>query len=164
MKKKICMLGSFAVGKTSLIRRFVHSIFSDTYLTTIGVKIDKKTVMVGDRQVDLMLWDIHGEDEFNEVRPSYFHGASGYFLVVDGTRRDTLDTAFLLHHRMVATMGHLPCLLIINKSDLSGEWEVGPEDIDELSAQGWHVVLASAKTGAGVEEAFLDLARRMVSP
>ena len=64
IKKKICMLGAFAVGKTSLVQRFVNSIFSEKYQTTIGVKIDQKLVQTGDTEVNLMLWDIHGEDNY----------------------------------------------------------------------------------------------------
>jgi small GTP-binding protein len=156
------MLGSFAVGKTSLIRRFVHSIFSDKYLTTIGVKIEKKTITIKDQSLDLMLWDIHGEDEFNQVRPSYFHGASGYLLVVDGTRRDTLDTAFSLHQRVVDKIGEVPRIMLFNKSDVINDWEIDKSVIEELTAQGWDVRLTSAKTGSNVERAFKALGRKML--
>ena len=93
IQKKICMLGSFAVGKTSLVSQFVSSIFSDKYLSTVGVKIDKKTDH-GRRPArsTLMLWDIYGEDGFQTVQKSYLRGASGYLLVVDGTRFDTFAT------------------------------------------------------------------------
>jgi len=67
IKKKIVMLGSFAVGKTSLVQRFVNSIFSEKYLTTIGVKIDQKIVNVNDKEVNLLLWDIHGEDDYQKM-------------------------------------------------------------------------------------------------
>ena len=93
IQKKICMLGATGVGKTSLVSRFVSSIFSDKYLTTVGVKIDKKTVTVEARTVTLVLWDIYGEDAFQSVRASYLRGAAGYLLVADGTRQLTLDTA-----------------------------------------------------------------------
>ena len=84
MQKKICMLGGFAVGKTSLVRRFVQSIFSDTYLTTVGVKIDKKSVALPDKTVDLILWDLAGEDDIGSFRVSNVRGATGLVLVVDG--------------------------------------------------------------------------------
>ena len=86
IEKKICMLGASGVGKTSLVSRFVSSIFSDKYLTTVGVKVDKKVVAVDDTQVTLLLWDIYGQDEFQTVKPAYLRGASGYLLVADGTR------------------------------------------------------------------------------
>ena len=62
-QKKVCVLGAFGVGKTSLVRRYVQSIFSDAYLTTVGVKIDKKNLNVGETPVTLILWDIAGEDD-----------------------------------------------------------------------------------------------------
>lgn len=93
IQKKICLLGGHAVGKTSLVARYVKSIFSDKYHTTIGVKIDRKTLLLGERDVTLMIWDLAGEDEFREIEISYLRGASGYLIVVDGTRRSTLDTA-----------------------------------------------------------------------
>ncbi len=74
IQKKICMLGSFAVGKTSLVRRFVESIYSDAYHTTVGVKIDKKTVQQNGTEVSLLLWDLYGEDEFQKMRWSYLRG------------------------------------------------------------------------------------------
>src|SRR6476661_2941267 len=93
LQKKICMIGGFSVGKTSLVRRYVQSIFSEAYLTTVGVKIDKKTVELTDRTVNLILWDLAGEDDIGSLRMTYLRGASGYVLVADGTRRSTLDVA-----------------------------------------------------------------------
>src|SRR4029453_515125 len=91
IQKKICMIGAYAVGKTSLVTRFVESIFSTKYLTTVGVKINKKTITLDGKEITLILWDLHGEDEFQKLRLSYLRGSSGYILVADGTRRDTLE-------------------------------------------------------------------------
>ena len=91
LQKKICMLGSFAVGKTSLVRRFVESIYSDVYQTTVGVKIDKKNVKVSEKEVSLVLWDIYGEDDYQKMHWTYLRGASGYLLVADGTRARPMD-------------------------------------------------------------------------
>ena len=93
LQRKVCLLGAFAVGKTSLVARFVHSLFSERYHTTIGVKIDRKTVRVNGRDVNLMIWDLAGEDEFMSLRMSYLRGTDGCLLVIDGTRKDTLATA-----------------------------------------------------------------------
>ena len=87
IQKKVCMIGASGVGKTSLVAKFVHSIFSEKYLTTVGVKIDKKTVKVGDDDVMLMLWDLAGDDDFQRLQTSYLRGTSGFLLVADGTRR-----------------------------------------------------------------------------
>jgi small GTP-binding protein len=124
LQKKICMLGSFSVGKTSLVRRFVESIFSDAYQTSIGVKIDKKVVRAGNEDVTLVLWDIHGEDVYQKIRMSYLRGMSGYLLVVDGTRRQTLDDALALNERVIQEAGKVPAVLVMNKSDLTEKWEI----------------------------------------
>jgi small GTP-binding protein len=164
IKKKICMVGSFAVGKTSLVRQYVQSIFSEKYHTTVGVKIDKKSVTVDDRTVDLVLWDVQGEDEFQKVHTAYLRGMSGYLLVADGTRLHTLDTALRLKEMVDSEIGNIPFIFIINKSDLAAEWAIERDTIDRLSQErGWVTLETSAKTGFGVEDAFLTLAKEMVT-
>src|SRR5512134_1130690 len=112
LQKKICMLGAFGVGKTSLVRRYVQSIFSETYLTTVGVKIDKKTVMVGTQPVLMLLWDIAGEDDVSPIRTSYLRGAAGYFLIADGTRAETLEVASSIQSRVASEIGPVPFLIL----------------------------------------------------
>lgn len=160
IKKKICMLGVFAVGKTSLVQRFVKSIFSEKYLTTVGVKIDKKTIDIGDQVVDLMLWDLHGEDEFQKLQLSYLRGASGYLLVIDGTRASTLEGALHLKEKVEVALGTIPFLLLLNKADLMDQWELDLQKLGELESSGWSILKTSAKSGQGVEEAFRTLAIR----
>lgn len=161
-KKKICMLGAFAVGKTSLVKRFVKSIFDEKYLTTVGVKIDKKTVQVDNREVVLMLWDLEGQDAYHQIRTSYVRGASGYLLVADGTRQETLDDALELRDRVEKEVGRVPFILLLNKNDLSELWELNENRVRPLSEAGIHVLTTSAKTGHNVEEAFHTLAARML--
>ncbi|MGE0887146.1 MAG: Rab family GTPase [Blastocatellales bacterium] len=158
IQKKICLLGAFAVGKTSLVSRFVKSIYSDQYLTTVGVKVDKKTVTVGDKEVNLIVWDLAGEDEFQKVQMSYLRGASGYLLVADGTRSNTLETAKMLRQRVDENIGSIPFVFIVNKSDLADEWEIDDQAIADCQNAGWKLIKASARTGEGVEEAFKLLA------
>jgi len=162
LQKKICMLGSFAVGKTSLVRRFVESIYSDVYQTTVGVKIDKKNVQVNGAEVSLILWDIYGEDDYQKMRWTYLRGASGYLLVADGTRKATLEKAFQLEQRVREEVGVLPFVFVINKSDLLQDWEVDPALEAQIAAQSWNTLRSSAKTGEGVEEAFALLAQKMI--
>ena len=162
IQKKICLYGTFAVGKTSLVARFVQSIFSEKYHTTVGVKIDKKTLRVGDTEVSLVLWDLHGEDDFQSVKMTYFRGASGYLLVADGTRKATVDRAVLLQKGAEEAVGPLPFVFVLNKADLVDEWEVDEAAISELSGKGWTILKGSAKTGQGVEEAFQTLAAKML--
>src|SRR5215471_13601341 len=149
LQKKICMLGGFSVGKTSLVKRFVESVFSEAYLTTVGVKIDKKTVDLGERAVNLILWDVAGEDDISTVRMSYLRGCAGYVLVADGTRRSTLDVALSLRERVEADHGQLPFVLLLNKNDLQDQWAIGNADLDNLRQAGWSVRTSSARTGEG---------------
>jgi small GTP-binding protein len=162
MQKKVCMLGAFAVGKTSLVARFVQGIFSEKYHTTVGVKIDKKVVTLDTESISLILWDLYGEDEFQKVRMSYLRGASGYLLVVDGTRRATFEQAMTLQQSVQDALGEVPFVLVINKTDLAHDWEVEQQALAELVRAGWAVVTASAKIAQGVEEAFLMLTQKMI--
>lgn len=158
IKKKICMLGAYAVGKTSLVRRFVEDRFSERYVTTIGVKITKRELVLDGTRIGLMLWDLHGDDAFQTVQMSYLRGSSGLLFVTDGTRPETLGQVTELQARAEAALGPVPSLLLRNKSDLvvatEPEGDVGLPELGEALA-------TSAKTGAGVEAAFTALARRM---
>jgi small GTP-binding protein len=162
VQKKVCMLGAFGVGKTSLVRRYVQSIFSDAYLTTVGVKIDKKTLNVGAEPVTLILWDIAGEDDVTTIRTSYLRGAAGYFLVVDVTRAETLEVARSIQGRVTSEIGSVPFLFLLNKVDLQENWEIAGQPLEELEHAGAVILRTSAKTGEGVEEAFQELAKRLV--
>ena len=156
------MLGGFSVGKTSLVKRYVQSIFSETYLTTVGVKIDKKTVDLSDRIVNLILWDLAGEDDISSLRMSYLRGAAGYVLVADGTRRSTLEVALSLRQRVEADFGPLPFVLLLNKNDLEEQWAIRDAELDGPARQtAGGCAPTSARTGEGVEDAFKDLAVRV---
>jgi small GTP-binding protein len=163
VQKKICMLGAFSVGKTSLVKRYIASVFSEAYLTTVGVKIDKKTVDLAGKMVNLILWDLAGEDDIASLRMSYLRGSAGYVLVADGTRRASLDVALSLRARVDADHGALPFVLLLNKNDLTERWAISDADIAGLRNDGWWVRSSSARTGEGVEEAFTDLAIRITS-
>lgn len=162
IQKKICMLGSFAVGKTSLVARYVTSMFSEKYLSTVGVKVDKKPITIDGVEVNLVLWDLYGEDEFQTVQKSYLRGASGYLLVVDGTRFDTFATARDLRKMAAGVVGDVPFVMALNKADLAAQWQVDERALVEAADAGWKIVRTSAKTGLGVEEVFERVTRAML--
>lgn len=162
IQKKVCLLGAFATGKTSLVARFVRSVFSEKYLTTVGVMIERKTVATATGDVNLILWDLHGEDEFQKVRASYLRGTAGLLFVVDGTRRDTLDRALLLYEESRMAVGPVPGVFALSKCDLVDAWELTEADLERLEAAGCRWVKTSAKTGEGVETAFSLLVSGMV--
>ena len=162
VRKKISMLGAFATGKTSLVRQYVHSIFSERYQSTVGVKIDRKKVEIGDKTVDLMLWDIEGSTEKRGLSQSYLRGSAGLILVVDGTRRETFDEAFELSETARSVAGVIPATIAINKSDLTDDWQLGDADVAALKQLGGNVILTSAKSGVGVQASFEWLAAEML--
>jgi small GTP-binding protein len=162
IKKKICMVGAFGVGKTSLVARFVHSMYTEKYQTTVGVKIDKKVVQHLGGEVTLVLWDLAGEDAVTTVRTVHLKGASAYILVMDGLRRNTLAVAVDLHGRVSEAVGKLPFVCVVNKADVRESWEIQQADLDDLVSRGWTVVETSAKTGAAVEELFHTLTDTMM--
>ena len=161
-QKKVAMLGCVAVGKTSLTERFVESIFSDRYRTTVGVRIHRKELTVAGGEVALVIWDLAGEDEFVELRTTYLRGAAGYVLVADGTRQETLEKAVHLRERAGAAIGSVPFLLAVNKTDRLEEWTIRNSDLEALERAGWTVVRTSARTGDGVETLFHTLAARLM--
>ncbi len=165
INKKICMLGALAVGKTALVQQYVHSIFSDHYLSSVGVKVSKKTVEVktAAEPVNLLLWDLEGQDDYNAVNTGYIKGASGLFFVVDGNRGETLSVALMLRNTALEMLGPTtPHLLIINKEDLKDTWEITDKVLESLSNSGITVLRTSAKTGLNVELAFSTLAAMMM--
>lgn len=153
-KLKICMIGATAVGKTSLVASFMSSIFHERYVTTIGVKIQTRRLQRGERWIDLVLWDLSGEDEFQSVQPFYLRGAAGYLLVIDGTRRETVNIAVSLQERVRTTTGLIPFVVVLNKADLAISWDIDAQALGALEQQGFTIVRTSAKTGDGVAEAF----------
>jgi small GTP-binding protein len=156
-KLKVCMVGATAVGKTSLVERFVTSIFRERYKTTIGVKIQARRIQRGDRVFNAILWDLSGQDEFQSVRPEYLRGASGYLVVIDGTRRETVDVACGLQEVAREATRGAPFVAVLNKADLVASWEIDAGLQATLERRGWVVMRASARTGEGVEAAFAAL-------
>ena len=166
LKSKICLVGEKAVGKTSLIRRYVLNMFDDHYITTIGTKVSKKEVRVFDPEkdlvvdVDMTIWDIMGEKGFRELlKDAYFYGANGILAVADLTRRRTLDDLDDWIDGVEQVVGKGPIFIAVNKTDLSTEAQFSELDVQQVAkAFECGYVITSAKTGGSVEEAFRRLA------
>lgn len=154
MKLKVCLLGAFATGKTSLVRRRVHGVFSDEYFTTIGVRLEKLHLEVRNREVDLVIWDLHGEDRFQTVQGTYMRGAAGFLIVVDLTRPATLSVGRELEARARSTAGDVPIVWALNKADLV---EARERVVSDLVPPGTRALFTSALTGEGVGAAFAAL-------
>ena len=154
IQKKVCMVGVYGTGKTSLVQQYVHSIFSVKYHSTVGVKIDRKVVDIGGTPVILVLWDVAGRDATQDIPASYLKGAHAFLFVVDGTRRTTFEQLADLRALARGAAGDVPAMVALNKADLKAEWALTERDEAALVTEGWHHLRTSAKTGACVEEAF----------
>jgi len=160
---KLCMLGDFGVGKTSLVSRFVHSTFSEKYLTTIGVKVDSKEVaLAGRAPCKLVIWDIAGRSQLDALNMTYLRGASALLLVADGTRERSLHAVLNLLMQSRTLLPDATVVLAVNKLDLVEQWEVAPAALAELRRT-LPVHETSARSGEGVEAMFADLATRLVT-
>ncbi len=162
IKKKICLLGAFSVGKTSLVRKFVHSIFDDNYHSTIGVMIDKKVVHTRDHDVAMVIWDIAGEEEFFQIPDSYVTGVQGFMFVADGTRPDTLETLKSIRERFQSLAGNLPEVVLLNKKDLEDQWSIDAATEQDFAKNNVLCLTTSAADGRNVEKAFISLAGQLL--
>jgi hypothetical protein len=160
-RKKICIIGASAVGKTSLVASYSGAVFSSGYQSTLGVRITRAIVAISERLKELVVWDIKGESEFYRIDPAYLYGSDGYVLVADGTRRTTLDHAMYLQTRMKEIVGKIPCVLLINKADLGDIWEMDDALLSTIRSQVQDVHTCSARSGLTIHNAIDTLARKM---
>src|SRR5881296_2396592 len=168
MKIKICLVGEAAVGKTSLIRRFVLEDFDDKYIQTLGTKVSKKELNVlnvgGEAvKVDMTIWDIMGQKGFRELlKEAYFYGAKGIIAVCDVTRKSTLDDLDDWIEGVYSVTGKVPIQFLANKVDLKDKAEFGEtEMLQATRAYDSPSAFTSAKTGESVEPGFQSLAERV---
>jgi small GTP-binding protein len=165
--KKICLLGDFAVGKTSLVRRFVYDLFDDKYISTIGVKVSRKTVAIprADEVVELtlMLWDLAGSEEFTHMRGSYLRGSAGALLVCDLTRPETLDSLKTYADDLLGVSPDAQLILAANKRDLADQHLTSAQVEGVAADLDAPCYLTSAKTGEEVETLFRHLGRLLVT-
>lgn len=160
IQKKICLLGDFGVGKTSLVQRFVEGRFDDKYLSSVGVKISRKTLKRSYGEMNMLVWDLAGSNGFESSGASYMQGASGALIVCDLTRRDTLIAFENYANQVRAINPGIQLAFVCNKADLTETRDISDIDLlTVLSRLGKkNFFLTSAKTGEQVEEAFSHLA------
>jgi small GTP-binding protein len=168
LSKKVCLLGDFAVGKTSLVRRFVYDLFEDKYLSTIGVKVSRKMVAVpkDDATIELtiMLWDLANSKEFDSIRVSYLRGTAGAVAACDLTRPSTIDGLYKYSRELRAINPGAHLILVANKTDLADQQSVTGAQIEAVARDiNAPFYLTSARTGKNVDEVFRHLARLLVT-
>lgn len=168
VQKKIILLGDGAVGKTSLIRRFVVDKFDDRYIVTIGSKITAKDLQITEDEkvfyLKLQIWDILGQKGYKKLHKTTFRGTDGVFMVADITRKDTLrslETYWI--PKVQSLVGPVPFVILANKSDLLQRAEFKEEELKEFATKyGVPYYLTSAKNGENVNRAFYSLGKKML--
>jgi len=163
--KKMCLLGDAAVGKTSLIRRYVYDIFDDKYIVTFGAKVTTKklSVAAAEEELDLTLiiWDILGQRVHDTLHAGHYKGAKGALIVCDLTRNETIQATEIWADKLTEVVGSVPIILLGNKSDLEhGDAEELLGSIAEK--RNMQYMLTSAKSGLNVEKAFMSISESML--
>lgn len=168
IQKKVCLLGDFAVGKTSLVRRFIEGLFDEKYLSTLGAKVDRKTLNLEKNgqavKLKLLIWDIAGSEKFNMMMGSYYNGASGAILVCDLTRPETITSLKKYVDNFWKINPNTPLVIAGNKVDLLGsDMSVTDKLMEEAQKYQSDHFISSAKTGENVEELFHSLGKNMLT-
>jgi len=162
ISKKIILIGDFSTGKTSLIRRYVDNQFSDSYLSTIGVKISRKVIPVEDNEIQGLIWDVEGGTEKKPVNQTYIKGAHASIIVADITREETIDHLSSYIDMIQTIVPSTPYVLALNKADCIDREEgekILHKTKERYKEHDTPVYLTSAKTGEGVEELFKEIAQ-----
>ena len=161
IQKKVCLLGEFAIGKTSLVRRFVYNIFDERYLTTIGVSICRKEIATFDSTLlNLVIWDLASSDKYEDLRSHYLHGTAGALLVCDLTRPETIEAIRTTYvEQLLKNSPDSSIVLVGNKKDLINPASDAINQLEKLALElDTPFQTTSAKTGENVEAAFTLLA------
>lgn len=148
------MIGDVGVGKTSLVRQFVHQVFDDTYLSTIGVRVDSKNMKIDGQEVNMLLWDLAGEMSQAKVFKDYLKGAHGVIAVFDITRPDSYENVLGIVSNEEWNISQIPSLIIGNKNDLKVDGDVESGYTCDL--------FTSAKNNENVESVFDSIAKKIL--
>lgn len=163
LRKKVVLLGDSAVGKTSLVRRYVVDVFSDKYIATIGTKVMKKDIeyKLPARTIYLtmMIWDVLGQRDYRKIRNVSLKGADGVIMVSDLTRPESISAIVeFWYPTILEIVDNVSAIVIGNKSDLPS---AGNDSVDLLASISSEIsspyLICSAKTGENVESSFRSI-------
>jgi small GTP-binding protein len=156
--RKVCMLGEFAVGKTNLASRFTQNTFNEKYLTTMGARVSKKEVQLGEYHITMMVWDLIGFIKYDKLIQSYAKGSDAGMIVFDVTREETFEAVEKWANIFINGKEHKTLVILGNKTDLGNKFDAKARGEELAKKNGWRFFLTSAKSGLNVEDAFLSVA------
>jgi small GTP-binding protein len=172
LRKKVCLLGDPAVGKTSLIRKYVYNQFSEVYISTIGTEISKKEVLVDIRdnsnesiqyEISLAIWDIIGQKEYRSLISRFYKNANGALVIFDLSREETVENLKNWITSLFGAIGKVPIIFVGNKYDLMDKDSFNSDTLLDISGRyGAPWITTSAKSGINVELAFIRLGELMI--
>ena len=161
---KVLLLGNSDVGKSSLLLRFVDSVWNDGFVPTIGVDFKVKTLEINNKKVKMQIWDTAGQERFRTVVSTYFKGAHGILLLYDVTNKDSFKNLenWLIEIEKNSSDKVLK-ILLGNKCDLSDDREIQSEEGKAFAVRnGMEFMETSAKMNTNVSEAFETLGKLMI--
>ncbi|NVM03658.1 MAG: GTP-binding protein [Candidatus Helarchaeota archaeon] len=158
---KLVLFGNVAVGKTSIVDRYINDKFEDEYISTLGYNVFEKDIDVGGTSVAFMIFDIGGQEQFEDLRKKYASGAKAALLVFDVTNRESFENIRTWYKDLENFSDNATFILVGNKVDLEGKRQVqvkeGADLANEINAVGFFET--SAKTSEGIDDAFYRLAQ-----
>jgi len=166
-KIKVTVIGDGSVGKTSLIQKFTQGIFKTDYIKTIGAQLTNYETEIDGYRIELIFWDIAGQDEFHFLRPTFYRNSKAAIIVYSLEENDLGERSFKHITKWCGDVkqfcGEIPVVLFANKVDLVNEKSVDREKIQnmvkELNLLDYY--LTSAKTGQGLDQAYNALIKKI---
>ena len=160
---KFVLVGDYGVGKSTSIHRFVEEKFKESYVPTLGVQISKKSLEIDEHSIELMIWDLAGQDRYLMIRQRFYTGTQGILVLYDITRKSSLDHINRWYKEVIKHTGPIPIILIGNKIDLEDKREVFEDDVNGILQENnidvKFKIETSAKDGFKTNEAFLFLVK-----
>ncbi|MFX1485496.1 MAG: Rab family GTPase [Promethearchaeota archaeon] len=161
---KLTVLGDAEVGKTSIIYRYSENRFIGRYIPTIGIDFSAKLMILGDYNINLVIWDLGGQHKYRVLRKHYLEGSRGSILVYDITNKNSFDHIDRWFNDVFRHCGRVPCILVGNKADMESKRVIASRDGEELADKlGIKFIETSAKSGLNVSEAFNSIAQMMIN-
>ena len=167
-KFKVCVFGDGAVGKTTLVNRYLTGNFSQSYKITIGADFYIKKLDIGDKGITLQIWDFAGEDKFRFLLPTYASGSSGGIFMYDITRHSSIENVEnwleVFKKSFKSRFIDIPLIMVGGKNDLEEKRVISNEEGSEMAKKHnfYEHIECSSKTGENVEEIFKSISQKML--